>query len=81
MAGVELFIVFSVAAFYFPVVPGCVYPDFLVPDTELLQSHFKERWLISFTVSHSIGEFGAVVCLDTFNQIRKIFHHMFQEYG
>ena len=42
MAGVELLIIFSVAAFYLAVVARCKGFDFLVPDAEFSQCFLKE---------------------------------------
>ena len=61
VAGVELFIVLPVAAFYFPVVPGCIWPDFLVPNVEFFQCCLKKCRLPVPAASHFIGEFAAVV--------------------
>ena len=41
MAGVELLIILSVAAFYFAVVARCKGFDFLVPDSELGKCFLK----------------------------------------
>ena len=43
VAGIELLIIFSVAAFYFTIVTGCKGFDFLVPDAEFSQCFLKER--------------------------------------
>ena len=39
VAGVELLIIFSVAAFYFTIVTGSKGFDFLVPDAEIGRAH------------------------------------------
>lgn len=45
VAGIESFIVLSMTALHFPVVPGGVGLNELMPDAELLQGGFKERFL------------------------------------
>ena len=79
VAGVELLIVFSVAAFYFAIVPRCKRFDFLVPDSELSQRFLKECQRLFLAVSHFICKFKPIVCLDTLNGIGKLFHYMFQK--
>ena len=76
VAGVELLIVFSVAAFYFAIVPRCKRFDFLVPDSELSQRFLKECQRLFLAVSHFICKFKPIVCLDTLNGIGKLFHNM-----
>ena len=76
MAGIEFLIVFSVAAFYFTIVTGCKGFEFLVPDAELSQCFLKERQRLFLAVSHFICKFKPIVCLDTLNGIRKLFHYM-----
>ena len=41
MTGIELLVVFPVAAFYLAIVPGCVWLDQFVPNAELIQGFFK----------------------------------------
>ena len=65
VAGVELLIVFSVAAFYLAVVARCEGFDFLVPDTEFSQCFLKECQGFVLTVSHFICKFKPIISLDT----------------
>ena len=76
VAGIELLIIFSVAAFYFTIVTGCKGFDFLVPDAEFSQCFLKERQRFVLTVAHFISKFKSIVCLDALNGIGKLFHYM-----
>ena len=76
VAGVELLVVFSMAALYFPVVPGCIWPDFLMSDVEFLQGHLKQCRLLFFAVSHFIGKFRAIISLDALNQMWELSDHV-----
>lgn len=78
---VEFFVVFTVATFNFTVVPRSVRTNQLVPDAELLQSFLKERWPLAAFWKKSIREFGAIIGLDAFNNIWKLFHDMTQKSG
>ena len=76
MAGVELLVVFSVAAFHFSVVSRRKGFDFLVPNTEFRKRFLKERQRFVPTVAHFISKFKPIVCLDALNGIGKFFHYM-----
>ena len=76
VAGIELLIIFSVAAFYFTIVTGCKGFDFLVPDAEFSQCFLKERQWFVLTVAHFVCKFKPIVCLNTLNGIGKLFHNM-----
>lgn len=76
MAGVELLIILSVAAFYFAVVARCKGVDFLVPDSELGKCFFKECQRFVLTVAHFICKFQPLVCLNTLNGIGKFLYYM-----
>ena len=76
VAGIELLIIFSVAAFYFTIVTGSKGFDFLVPDAEFSQCFLKERQRFVLTVAHFICKFKPIVCLNTLNGIGKLFHYM-----
>lgn len=71
MRGVEVFVVFPVAAFHFAVVPGHVGSNRLVANAELLQSLLKER--ICFRTDAAVGKAGAIVRLDALYGIREAF--------
>ena len=64
MAGVKAFLVLSVAALYFAVVPRGVGANELVPNTELGSCLFKKGRQITLTVGKTVGELKAVVGLD-----------------
>ena len=81
MAGVEFFIVFSVAAFHLAIMPRCKGADLLVPDAELGQCFLKECQRPFLAVSHFVGKLKSVVCLDTLNGIRELFYHMLDKLG
>ena len=76
MAGVELLIILSVAAFYFAVVARCKGFDFLVVDSELGKCFFKECQRFVFTVAHFICKFKPLVCMNTLNGIGKLLYYM-----
>ena len=76
VAGIELLIIFSVAAFYFTIVTGCKGFDFLVPNAEFRKRFLKERQRFVLTVAHFISKFKPIVCLDALNGIGKLFHNM-----
>ena len=69
MAGIELFVVFSVAAFYLAVMPRSKGADLLVLDAELGQCFLKECQWFFLTVSHFVGKLKSIIRLDTFNGI------------
>lgn len=48
-------------------------------DTKLFQFQLKERGFIRAFRQEAVGKHGAVVRLDTFNEIRELFHNMTQE--
>ena len=50
-------------------------------DTELFQFQFKESRLVGAFGQKAVGKLGAVVRLNTFNEIRNFFHNMAQENG
>ena len=75
MGGIKAFIVFSVAAFYLPIMPGCKRTDQLVPNTMLLQLHLKECGFVATTIgSKAFGELLSVIGLHTFDGKRKGFY-------
>ena len=57
VAGIEFFIVLSMTALHFPVVPGGVGLNELMPDAELLQGGFKERFLFGSLRVQAVREF------------------------
>ena len=79
VAGIELFIVFSVAAFHLAIMPQCKGANLLVPDAELRQCLLKERQRLFLAVSHFIYELEAVVRLNALDDIGDLLYHMLQE--
>ena len=65
VAGVETFLIFSVAAFDFAVVARSIRTDELVADTELRGGVFKEGGQVPLGVGETVGELKAVVGLYT----------------
>ena len=57
VAGIEFFIVLSMTALHFPVVSGGVGLNELMPDAELLQGGFKERFLFGSLRVQPVREF------------------------
>lgn len=80
MGGIEPLIVLPVAALYFPVVSGRVWPDQLVPDAVPFQMHIKKCGLIP-VAGKTVGKLWPVVCLDTFDGRWERFYQMFHEHG
>ena len=48
-------------------------------DTKLFQFQLKERGFIGALRQEAVRKLGAIVRLDTFNEIRELFHNMAQE--
>ena len=67
VTGVEAFLIFSVTAFHLAVVAGRVGTDKLVANPQFGSSGFKECRKLPFAVGKTIGEFKAVICLNTFH--------------
>ena len=80
MGGIEPLIVLPMAALYFPIVPGHVWPDQFVPDAVSFQMHIKKCGPIPVT-GKTVGKFWSIVCLDTFDGCRKRFYQMLHEHG
>ena len=81
MAGIEFFIILSVAVFYLAVMPWRKRFDLFMQDAELSQRFFKEcNWLF-LAVAHFVCKLEAGVCLGALNGIWKLFYHMLQELG
>lgn len=76
MTGIKLFVIFSVTALYFAVMPGRIGANFFVPNAKLCQCLRKERQGLLLTVCHFVCKFRPIVCLDAFNGKRKFFYHM-----
>ena len=68
-------------ALHFAVVTWGIGTDELVADTQLFQFQLKERGFIGALWQEAVGKLGAVVGLDTFDEVRELFHDMAQEDG
>lgn len=66
VGSVKPFIVLSVAPFHLPVVPWRVWPDQLMSDAILLQTHLEKGRLVSVG-SETVSKFRSVICLDALN--------------
>ena len=74
VGSVEIFVVLTVTALHFAVVPGRIGFNQLVADTEVLQSLFKERGFVVLGADEAVSKFGAVVRLDALYGIWKAFN-------
>ena len=79
MVGIEVFIVFAVAALDLAVVPGGEGLNAFVLNAKSIQRHFKECFLVGALRVEPVGKLGAVVGLDTLNSIREAFHAVLNE--
>ena len=50
-----------------------------MPDAELLQCLLKQGLFGALTIGKPVGKFKAVICLNTFNRIRKFLYNKFYE--
>lgn len=74
VGSIEVLVVLAMAAF--AVMPGSVWPDLLVADTQLSQSLFKQGEGLLLAVVHLIEELKAIVGLHTLDGIRELFDNM-----
>ena len=65
VAGIEAFLVLTVAALHLTVVPRGIRANQLMLDAQLSSRPLKQRRQIAFTVGKTVGELGTVVRLDT----------------
>ena len=79
MVGIEVFIVFAVAALDLAVVPGGEGLNAFVLNAKSIQRHFKECFLVGALRVEPVGKLGAIVGLDTLNSIREAFHAVLNE--
>lgn len=82
MAGIKPFLILTVAALDFTIMPRRVRTDQLVPDAQFSSSFLKQRWNIAPAVGETVGKLKAIVRLDTlnFNSMPGIpFDQLFQE--
>ena len=64
---VESFLVFSVTAFDFAIMSGCVGTDELVADAQMDSGGFKQSRKITLAVRKTVGKLKTVVRLNTFD--------------
>lgn len=50
-----------------------------VPNTELLQGHFKQCWFWVLAVSQMVGELESIICLNTLDRIRELHYNTLEE--
>ena len=81
MRGIELFVVFSVAAFNFAVMSWCKRFNLLMSDTELIKRFLKERRRRFLAVPHLVCKFKSVIRLNAFNGIWKFLHNVLKKHG
>ena len=67
VAGIEAFLVLTVAALHLAVVARRIRPDELVADTQLGGGGLKQSREIPLAIGKSVGKFKTVVGLDTFH--------------
>lgn len=78
MGRIKTFIVFSVTAFYLPIVPGCKGPDGLVRDPMRFQMFLEESRLVPVS-SKAVGKFRPVIRLDTLDGKGERFYEVLQK--
>ena len=76
MRGIELFIIFSMTAFYLSVMSWSERADLLMPDSELFQCLLEERRLLILTFAQLICELKSIIRLDAFNRVREFRYDM-----
>ena len=67
VAGVEAFLVLTVATLHFAVVAWRIGTDELVSDAQLGNGRFKQSRQLPPAVGKAVGKLKAIVCLDTFH--------------
>ena len=74
--GIEVFVVFAVAALDLAVMAGRVDLNELVPDTQLVKRSLKERRAIGFGAGHLGGKLRAVVRLYALDHVGELLYAM-----
>ena len=64
MAGIEAFLILTVAALHLAVVPWCVRSDQLMPDAQLRGCFLKQCRQVTPAVGETVGEFKPIVSLN-----------------
>ena len=79
MAGIKLFIVFSMTALHLSIMSGCVRTNEFVADAELRQGCFKQCGLIFLVCIQTIGKLHSIIRLDAFDGIGELLNHILDE--
>lgn len=79
MCYIEIFIILSMGAFYFTIMPWCKWSDFSMCYTKNLQALFKACHLLGLTLTEAFFELKAVICLNELYLKRKGVEHMIKE--
>lgn len=64
---IKKFLVFSMTAFHFSIMSGCIWENKIVTNTQFLSGLFKKCQFVFLTVGKTIGKFKTVICLDAFD--------------
>ena len=64
MAGIEAFLILTVAALHLAVVPWCVRSDQLMPDAQLRGCFLKQCRQVTPAIGETVGEFKPIVSLN-----------------
>ena len=79
MGSIEFFVIFSVAALNFSVVPGSVGLNQFVPNTKAAQLGLEGRRGIAALSQQPLCKFSPIVGLHTLNGIREALHAVLDE--
>lgn len=67
VAGIEAFLVLTVAALHLTVVPRGIRANQLMPDAQLSSRPLKQSRQLALPAGEAVGKLGTVVRLDTFH--------------
>lgn len=73
MRSIKLFVIFTVTALDLAIVAWGIRTDELVANAKLFQLQLKKRGFVGGFRQEAVSKLGAVVCLDTFNEIWEFF--------
>ena len=79
MRSIKFFIVFSVAALDLSIMPGCIWFDQFMLNSQSFQFSFKGSGCIITSGQKAFCEFCAVICLYTLDRIGEPFYHMLEK--
>ena len=81
MRGMKAFVILAMTAFYFPIVSWGKGTNLFVLDAQFLSFTLKtSKIFVKTCFSESFSEFGAIICLHTFNRHRESLNEMHQKY-